>query len=252
MSKKNISDLRNTTDTENEIEERLVRRLLVGNIPDNEILYNLPLFLSSKLLSRILFFNEMYKKIITHHGVIMEFGVRWGPIMNLFQSLRGIYEPFNRHRKIIGFDTFEGFTETTKYDRISKEGDFAVTDGYEEHLEEILSLQEQFSPLDHIKKFEIIKGNIIETLPKYLKENRHTIVSLVFFDLDIYKPTLESLKNIKPYLTEGSIMIFDELCDDKFPGETMALDEVFGLNNLEIKRLPITSRISYVEVKNVK
>ena len=47
-------------------------------------------------------------------------------------------------------------------------------------------------------------------------------------------------------------MIFDELCDDKFPGETMALDEVFGLNNLEIKRLPITSRISYVEVKNVK
>ena len=182
----------------------------------------------------------------------MEFGVRWGPILNLFQSLRGIYEPFNRHRKIIGFDTFEGFTEVTDYDRISKEGDFAVTDGYEEQLEEILSIQEQFSPLDHIKKFEIIKGDIIETLPKYLQENKHTIVSLVFFDLDIYKPTLESLKNIKPYLTEGSIMVFDELCDDKFPGETMALDEVFGLNNLKIKRLPITSRISYVEVKNVK
>ena len=43
MSKKNISDLRNTTDTESEIEERLVRRLNVGYIPDNEILYNLPL-----------------------------------------------------------------------------------------------------------------------------------------------------------------------------------------------------------------
>ena len=224
----------------------------IGQVPSEELLYNLPLFLSPKLLSRILFFNEMYKKIINHHGVIMEFGVRWGPILNLFQSLRGIYEPFNRHRKIIGFDTFEGFTEGTDYDRIAKEGDFAVTDGYEEHLEEILSIQEQFSPLDHIKKFEIIKGDIIETLPKYLEENKHTIVSLVFFDLDIYKPTLESLKNIKPYLTEGSIMIFDELCDDKFPGETMALDEVFGLNNLEIKRLPITSRISYVEVKNVK
>ena len=185
---KNISDLRGTTDTENQIEEKLVRRLNIGHIPDNEILYNLPLFLSSKLLSRILFFNEMYKKILCHHGVIMEFGVRWGPIMNLFQSLRGIYEPFNRHRKIIGFDTFEGFTETTKYDRISKEGDFAVTDGYEDHLEEILNLQEQFSPLGHIKKFEIIKGNIIETLPKYLKDNKHTIVSLVFFDLDICDP----------------------------------------------------------------
>ena len=247
---KNISDLRGTTQRENSNEEKLVGK--IGQVPSEELLYNLPLFLSPKLLSRILFFNEMYKKIINHHGVIMEFGVRWGPILNLFQSLRGIYEPFNRHRKIIGFDTFEGFNEVTDYDRISKEGDFAVTDGYEEHLEEILSIQEQFSPLDHIKKFEIIKGDIIETLPKYLEENKHTIVSLVFFDLDIYKPTLESLKNIKPYLTEGSIMIFDELCDDKFPGETMALDEVFGLNNLEIKRLPITSRISYVEVKNVK
>ena len=41
MSKKNISDLRNTTRTESEIEERLVRRLNVGCIPDNEILYNL-------------------------------------------------------------------------------------------------------------------------------------------------------------------------------------------------------------------
>jgi len=247
---KNISDLRGTTQRENSNEEKLVGK--IGQVPSEELLYNLPLFLSPKLLSRILFFNEMYKKIINHHGVIMEFGVRWGPILNLFQSLRGIYEPFNRHRKIIGFDTFEGFTEVTDYDRISKEGDFAVTDGYEEQLEEILSIQEQFSPLDHIKKFEIIKGDIIETLPKYLEENKHTIVSLVFFDLDIYKPTLESLKNIKPYLTEGSIMVFDELCDDKFPGETMALDEVFGLNNLKIKRLPITSRISYVEVKNVK
>ena len=40
------------------------------------------------------------------------------------------------------------------------------------------------------------------------------------------------------------------VCDDKFLKNH--LDEVFGLNNLEIKRLPITSRISYVEVKNVK
>ena len=65
---KNISDLRGTTDTENQIEEENVRRLNIGHIPDNEILYNLPLFLSSKLLSRILFFNEMYKKIL----IIME------------------------------------------------------------------------------------------------------------------------------------------------------------------------------------
>jgi hypothetical protein len=178
----------------------------------------------------------------------MEFGVRWGTTLNLLQSLRGVYEPFNRHRKIIGFDTFEGFTSVTKLDPISKKGDFAVTNKYEDELEEILKLQEKLNPIPHIKKFEIVKGDVIKTLPTYLKKHPETIISLAFFDLDIYKPTKKTLENIKPYLTKGSFLIFDELCEDKFPGETVALKEVFGLNNVEVKRLPITSRISYIEI----
>ena len=39
----------------------------------------------------------------------MDFGTRWGNNMALFSIFRGMYEPFNRHRKIIGFDTFSGF-----------------------------------------------------------------------------------------------------------------------------------------------
>ena len=39
----------------------------------------------------------------------MEFGVRWGQNLITLNNLRGIYEPFNHSRKIIGFDTFEGF-----------------------------------------------------------------------------------------------------------------------------------------------
>ena len=34
----------------------------------------------------------------------------------LFSALRGIYEPFNRHKKIIAFDTFEGFRDIHKKD----------------------------------------------------------------------------------------------------------------------------------------
>jgi hypothetical protein len=43
-------------------------------IPSDEIIPNLGLFLNSKTLSRILFFNEIYKKILNVHGVAMEFG----------------------------------------------------------------------------------------------------------------------------------------------------------------------------------
>ena len=36
-------------------------------LPDDEILANLGLFLTSKNLSRILFFYEIYREIIHHH-----------------------------------------------------------------------------------------------------------------------------------------------------------------------------------------
>ena len=78
-------------------------------MPVEELLSNLGLFINRQNMSRILFFHEIYKKIINVHGVVMEFGVRWGQSLALFESFRGMYEPFNYDRKIIGFDTFEGF-----------------------------------------------------------------------------------------------------------------------------------------------
>ena len=55
------------------------------------------------------------------------------------------------------------------------------------------------------------------------------------FDFDIYKPTKVALESIKSHLFKGSILVFDELCDDIFPGETIALREVFGLDSVRIK-----------------
>jgi hypothetical protein len=81
-------------------------------IPDDQLLSNMGLFLSSKALSRILFMNHLYEQIVDVMGVVMEFGTRWGPNLGQFAALRGIYEPFNRHRKIIGFDTFSGFPKS--------------------------------------------------------------------------------------------------------------------------------------------
>ena len=48
--------------------------------------------LSSKALSRVLFFYEIYKKIINTHGIIVEFGVRWGQTLSILSALRGIFD----------------------------------------------------------------------------------------------------------------------------------------------------------------
>jgi len=52
------------------------------------------------------------------------------------------------------------------------------------------------------------------------------------------KPTKDVLEKIIPRLTKGSLLIFDELNCPHFPGETAAVQEVLGLNNLTLKRHP--------------
>jgi hypothetical protein len=221
-------------------------------LPDDELLANLGLFLTSKNLARVLFFYEIYKQILTTHGVIIEFGVRWGQTLSLMSALRGIFEPFNRHRKIIGFDTFNGLQGICEQDGEKCEcadGSFSVTGDYEKYLDTILNLQEQLNPISHLKKYELVKGDAAQTIPEYFKNNPETIVSLAIFDFDIYKPTKIALESIKSHLFKGSILVFDELCDDIFPGETIALREVLGLDGVRIKRFPMASRVSYIEIE---
>ena len=77
------------------------------------------------------------------------------------------------------------------------------------------------------------------------KRNPETIVSLAYFDLDLYKPTKECLDVIKSRLVKGSVIGFDELNDPDSPGETLALMETLGLNNIKLKRFKFSSRVSY-------
>jgi len=241
-----------SSSSEKDAQKILTDLLKETPIPDDELLANLGLFLTSKNLSRILFFYEIYQQILNTHGIIIEFGVRWGQTLSILSALRGIFEPFNRHRKIIGFDTFEGFKGISHKDGSRckcTEGSFSVSNNYEDILDKILWLQENLNPISHLKKYEIIKGDAQESIREYFHNHPETLISLAIFDFDIYNPTKHALEIIKPYLFKGSVLVFDELCDDIFPGETVALNEVLGINNLRIKRYPMTARISYMVIE---
>ena len=69
--------------------------------------------LKRQSLSRILYHDFLYQKIVNVPGVICEFGVQWGATLAQLINLRGIHEPFNHSRKVYGFDTFEGFPEVS-------------------------------------------------------------------------------------------------------------------------------------------
>lgn len=217
-------------------------------IPDNEKINNLTLFIKRQSMSRLVFMYEIYKKIINVHGVIVEFGVRWGQDLALFESFRGMLEPFNYNRKIIGFDTFEGFPSVSTKDNLNlnKKGDMHVTKNYDAYLEEILQSHENASPLSHIKKYEMIKGDARVTFKKYLDEHPETIIAFAYFDFDIYEPTKICLELCRDRFTRGSVIGFDELNHPDWPGETLALKEILGLDKVRIERIPFMPTASFI------
>lgn len=221
-------------------------------IPDNEIAENFGVYIKRQDMMHIFFLQELYQRIINVNGVIMEFGVRWGLNMALMTNFRGIYEPFNYTRRIIGFDTFEGFPSVNAKDgdrEFIQNGAYAVSEAYEVYLDKILSYHESESPIPHIQKYEIIKGDATKTFPKYLKERPETIVSLAYFDFDLYEPTKKCLKLIRGHLTKGSVIVFDQLNHPSFPGETLALKETFGLDQYRIQRSPLAPYVSFLVVE---
>lgn len=248
MSEDSKSTKTFSSDAESASRADLARLLGECPIPQDQILANLGLFLDSKNLARILCMDFLYQKVVEVQGVVMEFGTHWGQNLAIFSALRGIYDSFNRHRKIIGFDTFEGFPDIHAKDgssELMKTGNVSVSEGYEDFLNEVLNAHEKLNPLSHIPKFELRKGDVSETLSDYLEDHPHTIVALAYFDLDLYEPTKQCLENIKPRIVKGSLLAFDELNDADSPGETIALLESIGLNNIRLQRHPRTSRISY-------
>jgi hypothetical protein len=249
-TRRGIKTLGGSTLAETASKNQIAEHLRGASIPDKELLDNLGLYLTRQTLSRINFMQRLYQMIVPVHGVVVEFGVRWGQNMALFSVLRGIHEPFNYNRRIIGFDTFEGFPSVSAEDGGAvQEGDYAVSEGWREDLEGILSFHEQNAPIPHKKKFELVQGDATKTVPDFLQEHSETIIALAYFDFDLYKPTKVCLEAILPHVTKGTVLAFDELNCPEFPGETQAVREVLGLSRYAIRRDPSNPLLSYIVIE---
>lgn len=239
MGKKKYKIVVKGSDKEQQGRSRLLEHFKNCGIPDDQLLVNLGLYFRSTLVAKTLYLNELYQRILPVPGIIMEFGVWWGANMAMMMNFRNVCEPYNYTRKIVGFDTFEGYPSVSANDgssQYAEVGGYAVPADYEAVLDSVLDSHEQDNVMSHIKKHELVRGDVTKTLDKYLKKNAHTIIALAYFDLALYEPTKHCLKAIRPYMVPGSIIAMDELNDPDFPGETVAFREVFAKENYEIVR----------------
>ena len=102
--------------------------------------------------------------------------------------------------------------------------------------------------MSHIRKYELVKGDMIETVPAYLEANPHTVIALAYFDLALYEPTRKCLEAIRPHLARGSVLAMDELNSADFPGETVAFNEVIGLRSYRLVRSRFLPDRTYVVI----
>lgn len=175
-----------------------------------------PFFLSSIFLSAKKIREYSVKKALENFSnkgdfFYLELGVFLGSSINLFAKII-------KDKKIYGFDSFEGLKNDWHGTDVEK-GEFSL-----------------HGNLPKVEKNVILyKGWVEDTLEPFLNEKRPKI-AFVHFDLDTYSSTLYSLKKIKPYLSKGSIMLFDEFYN--YPGwsvgEYKALNEVFNSNEYKI------------------
>jgi len=215
-------------------------------------LRNFSKFIPRQSLSLFLAKNELFKKVVGLHGHIIECGVFLGGGLMTWGQLSAIYEPYNNTRRIIGFDNFTGFENIHDKDKgeeihLRKEG--GLKTNALEDIHECIELYDLNRPIGHIPRIELEVGNVMETIPKYLKNNPHLVISLLYLDIDLYEPTKVALDHFVPRMSKGSILAFDELNQKNWPGETQAVMESVGLKKLRIERFPFTPQLSYAIIE---
>jgi hypothetical protein len=154
-------------------------------------------------------------------------------------KLSTMLEPENLTRRIYGFDTFSGFPNVSDKDAnpvaMPEQGSL-----YADSHDELQALIEEYDRdrfLGHVDKAHLIKGDVCETVPQFVEEHPHLVVSLLFLDMDLYEPTKTALECFLPRMPRGAILAFDELDNPMWPGETMALLENYGIRRVALRRI---------------
>lgn len=215
-------------------------------------LENFPKYVRRQHLTRFLALYEIFKRIIQVKGSIVECGVNRGYGLMAWAKLSAVLEPVNLTRRIYGFDSFAGFPSIADKDRTGPKWETAKAgalhaDSYDELLQ-LVDLYDKDRFLGHIPKVELIKGDATQTIPRFIADHPHLVVSLLFLDFDLHEPTRAALQAFVPRMPRGAILAFDELDNPLWPGETLALLETLGINKLELERLDFDPYIAFARI----
>ena len=236
------------TTPEKQVGQNIAR--IFENCPDaTEVkLESFTKYVRRQQLKRFLAMYEIFKMVMPLKGSIVECGVFRGFGLMTWAKLSTMMEPENLTRRVYGFDTFGGFpTSIDEKDHspfaTPQPGELA-SDSYDE-LQQLIREYDSDRFLGHIPKVELVRGDMTQTIPDFVVQHPHLIVSLLFIDCDLYAPTKVALKEFLPRMPKGSILAFDDLDNPIWPGETLALLDSLGMGKIRLQRFEWDPYIAY-------
>ena len=191
-------------------------------------------------IGKLIYQYEIFKLIKNLPGDILEFGVFKGNSLIRFLTFRSIIEN-NYSRKIYGFDTFKNFpAQKRKGDRKLKR-EFTLDAGKpipKQNLDKIL-VNKKFD------NFELVEGNVLKTLNKFINKNPNLRISLLHLDMDVFDSTNFVLNKLKDRIVKNGIILIDDY--GTVEGATKVVDNFLKKNRkLELKKMSFYKVPSFI------
>jgi len=158
----------------------------------------------------------------------LEFGVLKGVTLRYWTKLLKHPDSF-----LHGFDSFEGLPENW--------GLFT-----NKQVFDVAGVMPQFDD----PRVRLFKGWFSDTLPKYLQEFRPRARLVLHLDADLYSSTIFVLRQMRPFLQPGTILIFDEFFDREH--ELKAFTEFLDEEGLAVECLAATRALTQAAFRVTK
>lgn len=219
----------------------IVKNLNSHNVWDYENGYYW--FSDTSRISKILYYYELYQMIIGLPGDIFEFGVFKGLSLIRFCQYRDLLEN-NNSRRIIGFDSFGQFPKNNikGKDDLKFINEFELSSGTgleRKQLDKILKNK-------GFKNFNLVKGNVFDTLKKFLKKKPETRISILHLDMDVAEPTEYVLNTLFNKMVKGGLIVIDDYND--VSGATSVVDKFVKEKKLKLEKLNYYQKPSFIRI----
>jgi len=197
-----------------------------------DILEHFPSFVQRRNLPKFLAHYELFKKVQHLPGSIAELGVYRGAGFFAFAKLLETFSPSDRTRKVYGFDHFQGLRKhNQRFD-----GDLTPwLDNVLGDLSSDASIMQALTDLHNEDNFVrgdkrciLVNGDICETVPQFVNQHPGLRLSMLYFDVGLYQPTLTGLTELYPLVVPGGLVVFNGYGMQPWEGEAQAVEEYFA------------------------